>query len=206
MLQRIEHGIERLLWNSRLMVLVAVVASVIVALGALFMATVDSISVLSKLVGYIDPQLTSTARDDLRTALITGMVKAIDGYLIAAILLIFGLGLYELFISKIDPAADAATAARLLHVRSLDDLKDRLAKVVLLVLIVEFFQYALQLSFTSAQDLLYLAIGILLIGGAIYLTKDKATPEARPKKRRRPLVRSSRDMPAPERINGAPRM
>lgn len=203
MLQRIEHGIERLLWNSRLMVLVAVVASVLVALGALFMATVDSISVLSKVISYVDPQLSSSTRDELRTALITGMVKAIDGYLIAAILLIFGLGLYELFINKIDVAADAESA-RLLQVRSLDDLKDRLAKVVLLVLIVEFFQYALQLAFTTALDLLYLAVGILLIGGAIYLTKDKTPSRAGAAKRPGRGVVRRRQVPATKPISGPP--
>lgn len=203
MLQRIEHGIERILWNSRLMVLVAVAASIIVALAALLMATVDSISVLSKIVSYLDPQLTGSARDGLRTDLITGMVKAIDGYLIAAILLIFGLGLYELFINKIDAAAGAASAAQLLQVRSLDDLKDRLAKVVLLVLIVEFFQYALQLSFNSALDLLYLAIGILLIGGAIYLTKDKPVSRAGAARRSGRVVRR-RYTSATERVNGPP--
>lgn len=51
-----------------------------------------------------------------------------------------------------------------------DDLKDRLAKVVLLVLIVEFLQYTFAVNFTSALDLLYLAVGIALIGLALYLT------------------------------------
>jgi hypothetical protein len=38
------------------------------------------------------------------------------------------------------------------------------------VLIVEFLQYALGAHYTSALDLLYLAIGIALIGLALYLT------------------------------------
>lgn len=184
MIQRLEAAIERLLWNSRFVIVIAVVASTVVAIGALVMATFDSISVLGKIVSYLDPGLSGDARDTLRDTLITGMVKAIDGYLIAAILFIFGLGLYELFVNKIE----AASSAQLLHIDSLDDLKDRLAKVVLLVLIVEFFQYALQLSFTSALDLLYLALGILLIGGAIYLTKEKPSPKAPAGSGKRPVL------------------
>jgi uncharacterized membrane protein YqhA len=57
-----------------------------------------------------------------------------------------------------------------LLIESVDDLKDRLAKVVLLVLIVEFLQYALGARYTSALDLLYLAVGIALIGLALYLS------------------------------------
>jgi uncharacterized membrane protein YqhA len=55
-------------------------------------------------------------------------------------------------------------------VESLDDLKDRIAKLILLVLIVEFFQYALKLTYATPLDLLYLAVGILFIGGALYLS------------------------------------
>ena len=49
-------------------------------------------------------------------------------------------------------------------------IKDRLAKVVLLVLIVEFLQHTLGAHYTVALDLLYLAIGIALIGAALYLS------------------------------------
>lgn len=37
------------------------------------------------------------------------------------------------------------------------------------MLSIEFFRYALQLQYTSALDLLYLAVGILLVSGALYL-------------------------------------
>lgn len=187
-----------------MLVLVAVVASIVVAVGALVMATVDAVGVVYKIGSYLDPQLAGSARGDLRAELITGMVKAIDGYLIAAIMLIFGFGLYELFINPIDAAAGTAASARLLQFRSLDDLKDRLAKVVLLVLIVEFFQYALRLSFNSALDLLYLAVGILLIGGAIYLTKDKTAAKTQAGGSKRPVLLKRRYAPSNERIGGPP--
>ncbi len=43
-MQHIESFIERVLWSSRLMVLVAVVASIVVALVMLAMATLDVVS------------------------------------------------------------------------------------------------------------------------------------------------------------------
>jgi hypothetical protein len=49
-------------------------------------------------------------------------------------MLIFALGLYELFVSRIEIAEGSEFAERRLLIRSLDDLKDHLAKVVLLKL------------------------------------------------------------------------
>jgi uncharacterized membrane protein YqhA len=170
-MKSLERTFERALWQSRLLVVVAVIASAFLALGAFYMATVDVVVLLGNLLPYASPTLDPTARETLREATVAGIVKAVDGYLIAAIVLIFALGLYELFINKIDTIREAArTVPRLVQVASLDDLKDRIAKLILLVLIIEFFQYALKLKYTSPLDLLYLAIGVLFIGGALYLS------------------------------------
>jgi len=170
-MKSLERTFERVLWQSRLLVVVAVVASAFLALGAFYMATVDVVLLLGNLLPYASPTLESSAREALRETIVTGIVKAVDGYLIAAIVLIFSLGLYELFVNKIDANQDAARAVpRLVQVASLDDLKDRIAKLILLVLIIEFFQYALKLKYTSPLDLLYLAIGVLFIGGALFLS------------------------------------
>jgi uncharacterized membrane protein YqhA len=162
---------ERALWQSRLLVVVAIIASAFLALGAFYMATVDVVFLLGNLLVYASPALEHGVRAELREATVAGIVKAVDGYLIAAILLIFGLGLYELFINKIGPFESVARATpRLIQVESLDDLKDRIAKLILLVLIIEFFQYALKLTYANPLDLLYLAVGILFIGGALFLS------------------------------------
>ena len=87
--------------------------------------------------------------------------------------LIFALGLYELFISRIDVAEGSEFAARLLLIRNLDDLKDRLAKVVLLILVVKFFEYALALHVERSLDLLWLGLGIALVATAVLLSHGK---------------------------------
>jgi uncharacterized membrane protein YqhA len=55
-------------------------------------------------------------------------------------------------------------------INSLDDLKARLAKVILMILIVKFFEHAISLSFDTPVSLLYLAGGIALLGLALYLS------------------------------------
>jgi len=167
----LERSFEHTLWQSRLLVLLAVLASAALALGTFYMATADVVYLLGNLLPYASPALEEKARWALREDTVAGIIKAVDGYLIAVILLVVALGLYELFIDKIDPSERAARAMpRLIHVESLDDLKDRIAKLILLVLIIEFFQYALKLEYATPLDLLYLAVGILFIGGALFLS------------------------------------
>jgi uncharacterized membrane protein YqhA len=169
----LERAFESLLWNSRLVVLIAVVASLVTSLVMFYVATIDVISLLGYTLQYQNPALESAARAALRATIIAHVVEIVDGYLLAAIMFIFSLGLYELFISRIDIAEGSEFAGRLLLIRNLDDLKDRLAKVVLLILVVKFFEYALALHVTAAVDLLWLGLGIALVALAVLLSHGK---------------------------------
>ena len=160
---------ERLLWGSRLLVLVAVVAGLVMAVGAAYLATVDVVSLVGLLIQYGDPGLSYEARGELRDDIVTVIAKVLDEYLISAILIVFSLGLYELFVSRIDAAEGSETASRLLYVGSIDDLKDKVVRLILLILAIEFFQRALQLRYESSLDLMYLAGGVLLLSAAFYL-------------------------------------
>jgi uncharacterized membrane protein YqhA len=166
----IEKIFENILWNSRLVVLSAVVASLLAAIAMFYMASVDAVYMISHLGHYASPDLTVADRVDLRSATVTHVVEIVDGYLLATVLLIFALGLYELFISKIDQAEGSENASSVLMITSLDDLKSRLAKVVMMILIVRYFEYALGMDFTTPLDLLQFAGGIALLGLALYLS------------------------------------
>ena len=165
-----EKYFERFLWHSRHVVLLAVIASLAAAIAMFYMATVDAWYMISHLVHYASPDLTGTERVDLRSETVTHVVEMVDGYLLATVLLIFSLGLYELFISKIDLAQGEETSSQVLVIESLDDLKARLAKVVLMILIVRYFEYALGMNFATPMDLLQFAGGIALLGLALYLS------------------------------------
>lgn len=169
-MKKVERIFETLLWDSRFVVIFAVIASLLSALAMFFMATIDAWYMLSHLADYISPALDTEARYALRSATITHVVEIVDGYLLATVLLIFSLGLYELFISKIDMAEGSETSSNVLLINSLDDLKGRLAKVILMILIVKFFEHAISMNFDSPVSLLYLAGGIALLGLALYLS------------------------------------
>lgn len=166
----LETVFESFLWHSRLVVLAAVIASLASALAMFYTATVDAWYMIMHLGHYASPALSSAARTELRASTITHVVGILDGYLLATVLLIFALGLYELFISKIDAAEHSEMGSRVLFIKSLDDLKARLGKVVLMILIVKFFEHALRMHFNHPLDMLYFAAGIALIGLALYLS------------------------------------
>jgi len=169
-MQQLEKGFEKFLWSSRLVVLTAVISSLLAALAMFYMATVDAFYMVAHLAHYADPSLEAAARSALHASTVTHIVEIVDGYLLATVLLIFALGLYELFISQIDAAEGEKTSSNILLIKSLDDLKARLAKVILMILIVKFFEHTVSMHFGSPLDLLYMAGGIALIGLALYLS------------------------------------
>lgn len=174
MLKQIEYLFESALWNSRFVVVIAVLVSLITAFAMFYMATVDAWIMVSHLGAYASPDLDAAGRAALRSETITHVVEIVDGYLLATVLLIFALGLYELFISKIELAETNDVASNVLVIHSLDDLKNRLAKVILMILIVKFFEHAIDMSFSGPLELLYLAAGIALLGVALTLSHTKA--------------------------------
>ena len=161
-----EKYFEKLLWNSRHMVLVAVVASVLLSLLLFVITAIDVISLLSHSGEYISAS--GEERKLLKIEMVAHTVGAIDGFLLATILMIFSLGLYELFISDIDEAKKSGQSSKVLVINSLDDLKSKLAKVILMILVVTFFEVSLSMSFTDALDLVYFSLGILMVSLALY--------------------------------------
>lgn len=161
-------GFEAMLWNSRLVVLSAVVASLIIAFVMFYITAIEIFYLLGALSDY--HALEYAERAALKSKAIGTVIGAVDGFLIGAIMLIFSLGLYELFISKLSIAKEAYGASQILVINSLDDLKDKLAKVILLVLIVMFFEAAIYLKPSSALELLYYAVSIALVGLALYFS------------------------------------
>ncbi len=166
MLDLIEKIVERALWESRFMIFLAVVSSILSAFVLILMGTYDVGLVIKEVFHAFGDKETYAA---FHSEAITHIISAIDSYLIATVLLIFGIGLYELFISKIDFIETDSQSSKILEIHSLDQLKEKLAKVIIMVLIVTFFKHALDMEYTTILDLLYLAIGIVLISLASYL-------------------------------------
>lgn len=166
----IEKLFEGTLWNSRFVVLAAVTGSLLAGMAIFYMATVDVVYLFQHALHYADASLTDEARKALHDSTVSHIVEVVDGYLLATVMLIFSLGLYELFISDIDQAHGSKASSKILVINSLDDLKSRLAKVILMILIVTLFEEAINMKLNTPLDLVYLGGSIALIAVALYFS------------------------------------
>lgn len=161
---------ENVLWNSRFVVLFAVITSVLAGLDLFVVVGLESFRVLMSLAHCADLTMPLNQREGLLRESILRMISLIDGYLLGAFMFIFGFGMYELFLADLQQARSSLASGRILQIKSLEDLKTRLGRVILIILIVEIFKDAYDIKAQSALDLLYIAATIALIGLALYLT------------------------------------
>ncbi len=174
-MNKLKRLFERALWNSRFIVVIAVVASMAAAIAVFWITTVDVWYAVTHILNYADPTLSAEARRALHEDTVTHVVEVVDGYLLAIVMLIFALGMYELFVSDIDDARGSRTSSKILLIETLDDLKSRLAKVILMILIVSLFEHAVKMQMETPLDLLAFGGAIALVGLALYLTHFSET-------------------------------
>ena len=159
--------IENGLWKSRFIVILAVIFSF---MGSVILFIVASIDVLNVAGFVLTNVINGTHPEHFHEDIVSGVIEAIDLYLIAIVLLIFSFGVYELFISKIDAACSPDDCNSVLNISSLDQLKDKIAKVIIMVLVVNYFQRVLHTSYETPLELLYFALAIVALAIGLYFT------------------------------------
>ena len=145
----------RLLALSRYMVIIPVVASLV---GALILMVYGAVATVLD-AAYVFDQMLKGSDKGLKTAAVQ-FIELVDVFLLATVLYIIGVGLYELFIGKLD-------MPDWLVITSLDDLKVKLISVVITVLSVLFL--GLVVSWDGTTNLLIPGAGIALVIGALTL-------------------------------------
>lgn len=162
---KIEELFESFLWSSRFLVLFAVLSSLAASLCLFFIGTFDVVKVVIDLVTYASG---FNDKVDIHIEVIGTIIGSVDVFLIAVVLLIFSFGLYELFISHID-AADKTESSNILDIGSLDVLKDKIGQVIIMALIVKFFQIVLTMKVDVWTDMLIFAGAVGLLSLALFL-------------------------------------
>jgi uncharacterized membrane protein YqhA len=157
-MSKLEAAFEKFLWQTRSIVLPGVVFGLVSAVAQFIAGSLEIVWVVQ---ASISGELKSS------TYLVAGVIGSADLYLIGAVLLIFSFGIYELFVSKIDVGRQN-TEVRILEITTLDDLKNRIIKVVIMVLVVTFFKRILETPFDTALDMLYFALSIFAISFEVY--------------------------------------
>ena len=161
-----EKMFEGSLWASRFMVLLAVVFGLI---GAVVLFVVASFDIYETSKFVLNTYITHAHPENFHEDVVGGIIGAVDLYLIGVVMLLFSFGLYELFISDIDAAKDdEGNDNQILAIHSLDQLKDKISKVIVMVLVVGFFQKVGHTEYNGALDMLYFALSITAIAVGLY--------------------------------------
>ena len=155
--KQFELVLESLIWKFRLIAILPVIMSLLSSLATFVLGTkeiIKSILMFNGTIGF----------KGYLGELLGSIVGGIDLYLIGIALLIFGYGVYELLISPIDPARlDEHLGNGLLDIRDLDQLKEKLVKVLVVALIVTAFKAMMTLPINSPTSLCFFCLSVLLL-------------------------------------------
>lgn len=160
----LEKIFEAFLVRSRIITILPVIFGLIGAFVLFFISSYDVIKVLFYTYQYF---FVTGSEVNLHDDVVGLIIGAVDLYLMALVLFIFSFGVYELFISDLEEFKHIKQS-KVLEVHSLDELKDKLAKVIIMVLIVNFFQRVLQMKFDTPTDMSFLAGSILALCIGLY--------------------------------------
>lgn len=163
----LEAIFEGAIWRSRFVVLLAVIFGLI---GAIILSIVASMDIWEVAVTAFQVITHAIPHPEhFHEDVVAGIIGAVDLYLIAVVMFIFSFGIYELFISDIDEAKEHEDGEhQLLAIHNLDQLKDKIAKVIVMVLVVNFFQRVLHTEFKTPLEMLYFALSIATLAVGLY--------------------------------------
>ena len=139
---------KALLENSRYMVLIAVVVSLIASLAAFVWGVLRGVGIVSSLIasGGKDPLLAGS------------FIELMDSFLVAVALYIFAVALYELFIEDLNLPA-------WLVIHNLEELKGMLVNVVILVMGITFLEHLSE--WEHAEETLLFGVGVSAVSGVL---------------------------------------
>lgn len=152
--------IKRLLSSSRYLVLIAVIGTFLASLTLLIFGGISVVQLIGDTVMHA--QITSKTGK----ALTLGFIEAIDLFLLGTVFFMISLGLYELFIDDSIPVPDW------LEIHTLDDLKDKLIGVIVVVMGVVFLGHVIK--WHGEQELIWLGGAIALVtAGLTWFVSNK---------------------------------
>ncbi|CAL2257923.1 unnamed protein product [Prunus armeniaca] len=121
-----------------------------------------------------------------RSKVIWSLVEAIDVYLLGTVMLVFGMGLYELFISNLDIVKSSQEnkptdrsnllgmfmlkeRPKWLDITTVNELKTKLGHVIVMLLLIGLFEKSKKAVIQSPFDLLCFSASVLLSSGCLFL-------------------------------------
>ncbi|XP_006658910.2 uncharacterized protein LOC102714663 [Oryza brachyantha] len=183
----VETTVERVIFDFRFLALLAVAGSLAGSLlcflnGCVYIKEAYSVYWTGCLKGVHTGQM------------VLKVVEAIDVYLAGTVMLIFGMGLYGLFISNtstdVPSESDRALQGsslfgmfalkerpKWMKITSLDELKTKVGHVIVMILLVKMFERSKMVKITTGLDLLSYSVCIFLSSASLYILHNLHRPE-----------------------------
>jgi uncharacterized membrane protein YqhA len=145
---------QHLLARSRYLIIIAVAGSFLAAITLIVYGGIEAI------VLVVETVTTGTVSSKGAKTLALAFIELVDLFLLGTVFYIIAMGLYELFISDAIPLLPSW-----LEIHDLDDLKDKLASVVVVVMGVLFLGQVV--TWDGQRDLLGYGVAIALVIAAL---------------------------------------
>ncbi|GMI84548.1 hypothetical protein HRI_002124100 [Hibiscus trionum] len=174
-----EASIEKTIFDFRFLALLAVGGSLA---GSLLCFLNGCVYILDAYKTY----WTSCVKGVHTGKMVLRLVEAIDVYLAGTVMLIFGMGLYGLFISNMNPEVHPSVDRALkgsslfgmfalkerpkwMKISSLDELKTKVGHVIVMILLVKMFERSKMVTIATGMDLLCYSVCIFLSSASLYI-------------------------------------
>lgn len=178
-LQSTESNIEKVIFDFRFLALLAVGGSLA---GSLLCFLNGCVYIFDAYKVY----WSSCVKGVHTGKMVLRLVEAIDVYLAGTVMLIFGMGLYGLFISNVSvdvpPSLDRSLKGsslfgmfalkerpKWMKISSLDELKTKVGHVIVMILLVKMFERSKMVTITTGMDLLSYSVCIFLSSASLYI-------------------------------------
>lgn len=168
-----EEHIEKAIYGCRFMTFLGVLGSLV---GSFLCFIKGCTHVVSSFMEYFVN----------RGKVILLLVQAIDVYLLGTVMLVFGMGLYELFVSNLDSSKSLSgektpyrsnlfglftlkERPKWLDIKTVNELKTKLGHVIVMILLIGLFDKSKKAVIHSPFDLLCFSASVLLSSGSLFL-------------------------------------
>jgi uncharacterized membrane protein YqhA len=156
------HPFRRILGMSRFLIFIAIIGLVVNAIGLLLYGAINTYRVIVQVAGGGEAQMSAKQ-------LMLACIEITDLFLLATILYVIAMGLYELFIDA------TIRLPPWLIITNIDDLKHKLISVVITILGVTFLGQVIAWDGGSSLQPLGIAIGIVVAALTYFLSSKGET-------------------------------
>jgi uncharacterized membrane protein YqhA len=140
--------LKTILEKSKYLALIAVISALLASIAAFVWGLTKTVKVIVSIFSTIGTE----------TAYTVSLIELMDTFLIATVLFVFAIGMYELFIGKL-------AIPEWLVIRNLHDLKVKISSVVIMVMGIIFLKHLV--AWQDPQGTLFFGLGVAVVAAAL---------------------------------------